>query len=89
MSVLGILGAITPVAKILLNILEKIDPKTREFVRRRKALDWAEKFILTYDKIVDLETKASYTELSKKEQRSLSFYRRKIKWFGKQFFDMS
>ena len=46
MSVTAIIGSIGPVAKVLLKCLELIDPKTRDWVRKRKALEWAEKYML-------------------------------------------
>ncbi len=72
-----------PVTELLLKILNLTDPKTREWVRKRKALDWAERYIFCNEAIAFLEMKR---EPSKKEERKLRDLRRKLDYYRKWFF---
>jgi len=74
--------AVTAISKVLLKILNLIDPKSRDFVHKRKALEWAEKFILTYYEIERIKSVRPFTEteekLLDKLQRKLGRYK---EWF--------
>ena len=83
MSIMAILGSIGPVAKVLLKGLELVDPKTRDWVRRRKALEWGEQYILKNMELLALTQKEKPTE---KEIRRIKKLIRKLKWYSKQFF---
>ena len=87
MGVVDAIGSIGPVAKFLLKALELIDPKTRDWVRKRKALEWAEKYILTNEEIKVLKGKVKYAPLDKKEIKKLARLEKKLRWYKKWFFD--
>lgn len=74
MGITAILGSIGPVAKVLLKALELVDPKTRDWVRKRKALEWAEKYILTNEQLKHTTDK----KVRKALERKMKYYR---KWF--------
>lgn len=78
-----IIGAIKPIAELLLKALSLIDPKTRDWVRKRKALEFAEKYILTNEALRILQDK---TKLSKKELREKARLLRKLRLYRKWFF---
>ena len=82
MSITAILSGIGPVAKALLKVLELVDPKTRDWVRRRKALEWGEKYILKNRKLLRLAQKENPT---KKDFKEIERIIRKLEWYEKQF----
>ena len=65
-----------PLALLLLKILQLIDPATRNLVHKRKALHWAEKYILLNEELKGVKDK-------KRRARIL----RKLKYYKKWFFE--
>lgn len=84
MSIVAVVGAVKPLAQALLKVLELIDPKTRDWVRKRKALEFAEKYIFANEEARVLNRKA---ELTKKEMRKLADLNKKLRYYRKWFFD--
>ena len=85
-NVFDVVGAVKPVAQVLLKILELVDPKTRDWVRKRKALEWAEKFFLAYKEVKFLNAKEEKTS---KEKRRITYLTRMMRYYEKWFFDYS
>ncbi len=86
MSVMALLGSVGPVAKLLLKGLELIDPKTRDWVHKRRALEYAEKYIRCNEELRRLEEKLGNVGLSRKEARRLGNRRKYLRYFGNWFF---
>lgn len=84
MGLFELVGAVTPVAKLLLKGLELIDPKTRDWVRKRKALEWGEKYILADKELQHLNDKEHRT---KKELRRIKYLLKKKRYLGRFFFE--
>lgn len=87
MGVIEIIGAVKPLSKLLVKILELVDPKTRDWVRKRKALEWGEKYIFTNEAIKVLEGQAKFGELSFKDKRKLARLNKKLGWYRKWYFE--
>ena len=84
MSILASIGSIGAVSKVLLKILGLIDPKTRDWVNKRKALEWGEKYILK-----DTELKQYMRlrlDLTKKEKSIVNSLKKKLGYYKKWFF---
>ena len=84
MSLFSLVGAVTPLAKVLLKGLELVDPKTRDWVNKRKALEWGEKYILADKELQHLNDKTNKT---KKELRRIKYLLKRKRFLGKWFFD--
>lgn len=69
--------------KVVLKILELVDPKTRNWVHRKKALEYAEKYILKCDiLLVILQRRIPIKDEDKRQVETLvnkmRYYRRKF-----------
>ena len=84
MSILAALGAINPVARVLLKCLDLVDPKTRDWVRRRKALEWGEKYILADKELSHLNDKAHRT---KKDLKRIKYLLKMKGYYGRWYFE--
>lgn len=84
MGALAVIGTLGPVAKVLLKTLELIDPKTRNWVNQRKALDFGEKYILADKELMYL---TSLQKPSKREKKRISYLKRRKNYLGKWYFD--
>lgn len=76
--------AVKPIAELLLKIVSLIDPDKRKEVNKRKALHYAEKYILTNEELRVLQSKVS---LSKGEQGQLKRLRRRLHHYRRWFFE--
>ena len=85
-ALLSIPAAVTAVARLLAKIADLIDPKARKWVRREKALDWGEKYILTNEKIEHLQSVKPFTA---KEAKKVETLLRKREYYRKWFFDFN
>jgi hypothetical protein len=85
MSWLAVLG---PLAKALAKGMDLLDPRLREVVRWRKAIDMAERYIHAHDEIEQLEAKVKFSgeQLTRKEMKRLSWLKSRLKWYKKMFF---
>lgn len=82
MAVIEALGAIKPVAKVLLKVLELVDPKTRDWARKRHALEFAEQYILKAEELLPLLRLDNPTFEEKRRIRKLEKNLRfRKKWF--------
>ena len=82
-----ILGAIGPLAKLGLSILEKIDPKLRETVRRIKAIGFGEKYIFKNEDLMEfLQMKA---KLSKRDKNKVKYLKTRLRQYKKAYFEYS
>ena len=79
-------GAVKPLAQALVKVLGLIDPKTRDWVRKRKALDWAEKYIFTKEEIDDVRMIKPFTD---RERKTIKRLEKKLGYYRKWFFDYS
>ncbi len=86
MSITALLGSVGPVAKLLLKGLTLVDPKTRDWVHKRKALEYGEKYIRCNEELRRLEDKLGNVGLDRKETRRLKNRRRYLRYFGDWFF---
>ena len=84
MSLAKILGTVGFVGKILLTLLRRNDPKLQDWVQKKKAVQWAEKYIL-YDS--ELQELTSKEKLTKKEIRRVSYIKSRKKLYRKWFFE--
>lgn len=88
MSVLDFVGATTAISKLLLKGLELIDPKTRDWVNKRKALEWGEKYIFCDEEIKVLKKKP-IPLMTFKERKKILYLEKKLKYYRKWFFEYS
>lgn len=72
------------VARVLLKLLNLLDPDKRDEVSKRRALDWGEKYILTNEEIKRIEMVKPFTEVERKQIDRLE---RKLERYKKWFFD--
>ena len=79
----GILGAVTAVGKVLSDAMHLINPKTRDWVNKRKALEWGEKYILVNEELRGLEKQKVFT---KKEKKKVEYLKKRLRYLKKWFF---
>ena len=80
------LSAIKPIAEFLLKVVNLIDPDKRSEVNRRRALNFAEKYIFLTEEIARIKQVNPFTE---KEERKVGTLERKRAWYRKVFFEYS
>ena len=78
-----IITAVKPIAELLLKVVSLIDPDKRKEVNKRKALHFAEKYILTNEELRILQAKEL---LSKKEIAQVKRLEKKLRYLRKYFF---
>jgi len=80
---LAVIGMVKGIAELLTKIAGLIDPDVRSKVRKIKAMDFAEKFILTYDKLRQI-TNLTPNDGKPQEMNELI---KKMNYYRKWFFD--
>ena len=85
MGIFGLLGAAKPVAHVALKVLNLVDPKTRNLVNMRKAINFGEKYIFKTEEIEKLNGE----KLTSPEVKKLARLIKKRKYYRRWYFEYS